>query len=466
MFIMTAFLGFSIGATAMQPTPDLTYAAESAVNSVVYIKVTQAGKTRTVQYVDPFEDFFGDFFGRGNGSRPQQRQYKEPDRKGAGSGVILSADGYIVTNNHVVEEATELIVKLNDNREFKARIIGTDKQTDLAVIKIEAEGLQAIPVGNSDNLKLGEWVLAIGNPFSFTSTVTAGIVSAKARSLYSGGIQSFIQTDAAINPGNSGGALVNTRGELVGINSMIYSQTGSYSGYGFAIPVTIMNKVVADIKQFGVVQRALLGISGQDVSDYIDAQREKEKEVDLGTTEGIYVGEVPTEGAAYEAGIEEGDVITHIDGKKVSKFGELMEIIAQHKPGDKVEVSYLRNKKAKKATVTLRNAQGTTRVLESLSDEELGVGLRALNDTEKRDFAVKTGVIVTAVRDGKMKDAGVVKGLIITKVNDADITSPDDFYEQVKKANNSSDRVLWIRARTQTGLNRSIVVDLGSEKEK
>ena len=338
MFIMAAFVSLTLGATAMPPTPDLTYAAEKAVNSVVYIKVTQEGKTRTVQYVDPFEDFFGDFFGRGGGSRPQQRQYKEPDRKGAGSGVILSSDGYIVTNNHVVENATELIVKLNDNREFKARIIGTDKQTDLALIKVEATGLPAIAVGNSESLKLGEWVLAIGNPFSFTSTVTAGIVSAKARSLGTG-IQSFIQTDAAINPGNSGGALVNTQGELVGINSMIYSQTGSYSGYGFAIPVTIMNKVVSDIKQFGIVQRALLGIQGQDVSNYIDAQREKDKDVDLGTTEGIYVSSVETEGAAYEAGIEEGDVITHVDGKKVTKFGELQEVMAQHKPGDKVEVS-------------------------------------------------------------------------------------------------------------------------------
>ena len=239
-------------ATVLGPnqTPvDLTYAAEKAVNSVVYIKVTSHGQTRTVQQFDPFgfDDFFGDFFGRGN--RPQQRQYKEPDRKGAGSGVILSADGYIVTNNHVVANADELTVKLNDNREFKARIIGTDENSDLAVIKIEAKDLQPIVVGSSDDLKLGEWVLAIGNPFSLTNTVTAGIVSAKARTMGTGGVESFIQTDAAINPGNSGGALVNTRGELVGINAMIYSQTGSYAGYGFAIPVTIMNKVVISILQ-------------------------------------------------------------------------------------------------------------------------------------------------------------------------------------------------------------------------
>ena len=207
-----------------QNLPDLTYAAEKAINSVVYIKVTVEGSSRTIQYSNPFEDFFGDFFGRGNGGDSQQRTYKEPDRKGAGSGVILTSDGYIVTNNHVVEGATEMIVKLNDNREFKARIIGTDKNSDLALIKIEAKDLQPITIGNSDNLRLGEWVLAIGNPFSLTSTVTAGIVSAKARTTGGNAVESSIQTDAAINPGNSGGALVNARGELVGINNMIYSQ--------------------------------------------------------------------------------------------------------------------------------------------------------------------------------------------------------------------------------------------------
>lgn len=464
--LMIAFVCLSATASNQPPTPDLTYAAEKAVNSVVYIKVTQAGKTRTYQYVDPFEDFFGDFFGRGGGSRPQQRQYREPDRKGAGSGVILSSDGFIVTNNHVVEGATELIVKLNDNREFRARIIGQDEQTDLAVIKIEAEGLQPITIGNSDDLKLGEWVLAIGNPFSFTSTVTAGIVSAKARSLGTGDIQSFIQTDAAINPGNSGGALVNTRGELVGINSMIYSQTGSYAGYGFAIPVTIMNKVVDDIKKFGVVQRALLGVSGMDMSNYIDRQREQEKEVDLGTTEGVYVTSVNSNGAAAAAEIQEGDVITHIDGKKITKFAELQEAMAQHKPGDKVVISYLRDKKSKKATVTLRNAQGTTNVIENFDDEELGIGLRALTEVEKREFGVKHGIYVTAVRDGKMKDAGVFKGLIITNVNGTDIDSTEDFYQQVREANKSSERVLWIKARSQTGTPRSFAVELEGKSNK
>ena len=256
-------LGLGAPAVSFAAVPanpvDLTSAAENAVNSVVYIKVTTNSRTQTIEYSDPFEDFFGDFFGRGNGGSRQRRQMETPKRSGAGSGVILTSDGYIVTNNHVVQDADELTVKLNDNREFKARIIGTDKTTDLALIKIEATNLRPITVANSDNLKLGEWVLAIGNPFSLTSTVTAGIVSAKARSLGAtpGSIESFIQTDAAINPGNSGGALVNAKGELVGINAMIYSQTGSYAGYGFAIPTSIMNKVVDDLKKYGSVQRAL-----------------------------------------------------------------------------------------------------------------------------------------------------------------------------------------------------------------
>ena len=309
LWVLALTLGLqtpAMAATAVPANPtDLTYAAENAVNSVVYIKVTTNSKTQTVEYSDPFgfDDFFGDFFGRGNSGR-QQRQIQTPKRQGAGSGVILTEDGYIVTNNHVVEDADEMTVKLNDNREFKARIIGTDKSTDLALIKIEAKGLQAIKVGDSDKLKLGEWVLAIGNPFSLTSTVTAGIVSAKARTLNAtpGSIDSFIQTDAAINPGNSGGALVNAQGELVGINAMLYSQTGSFSGYGFAIPTAIMNKVVADLRKYGTVQRALLGISGMDVTNYIDQQKEKGKNPDLGTVNGIYVGEVSADGAAAEGG--------------------------------------------------------------------------------------------------------------------------------------------------------------------
>lgn len=463
-------LGLGAPAVSFAAVPanpvELTSAAENAVNSVVYIKVTTNSRTQTIEYSDPFEDFFGDFFGRGNGGSRQRRQMETPKRSGAGSGVILTSDGYIVTNNHVVQDADELTVKLNDNREFKARIIGTDKTTDLALIKIEATNLRPITVANSDNLKLGEWVLAIGNPFSLTSTVTAGIVSAKARSLGAtpGSIESFIQTDAAINPGNSGGALVNAKGELVGINAMIYSQTGSYAGYGFAIPTSIMNKVVDDLKKYGSVQRALLGIMGQDVSTYIDAQKEKGKDVDLGTVNGIYVGEVSSDGAAAGAGLKEGDVITAIDGKKITKFGELQELISSHRPGDKVSVTYLRDKKQHTATITLLNVQGTTSAVQTLDTDAMGAALRPLTDQEKKELNLQSGLVVSAIREGKLKEAGLSKGLIITKVNDHEMRTIDDFDEAVKEANMSTDRVLWIRAKTQSGINKSFAVELSDPK--
>ena len=465
-FVLTLSPFEKQAAAAVPQNPiDLTYAAENAVNSVVYIKVTINGKTQTIQYRDPFEDFFGDFFGRGGGGG-SQRQIQTPKRTGAGSGVILTADGYIVTNNHVVQDADELTVKLNDNREFKARIIGLDKTTDLALIKIEAKDLPAITVANSDDLKLGEWVLAIGNPFSLTSTVTAGIVSAKARSLGAtpGSIESFIQTDAAINPGNSGGALVNARGELVGINAMLYSQTGSYSGYGFAIPTSIMNKVVDDLRQYGTVQRALLGISGQDVSTYIDAEKEKGREPDLGTVNGIYVAEVSADGAAAAAGLKEGDVITSIDGKTIEKFGQLQELLVNHRPGDKVSVTYLRDKKKHTVQITLRNIQGTTTAVKTLDTESMGAALRPLNDQEKQQLNLPYGLMISAIREGKFKEAGLTKGLIIMKVNEKEMRTTADFEEAVKAANLSPDRVLWIRAKTQSGMNRSFAVELADEK--
>lgn len=465
-FVLTLSPFEKQAAAAVPQNPiDLTYAAENAVNSVVYIKVTINGKTQTIQYRDPFEDFFGDFFGRGGGGG-SQRQIQTPKRTGAGSGVILTADGYIVTNNHVVQDADELTVKLNDNREFKARIIGLDKTTDLALIKIEAKDLQAITVANSDDLKLGEWVLAIGNPFSLTSTVTAGIVSAKARSLGAtpGSIESFIQTDAAINPGNSGGALVNARGELVGINAMLYSQTGSYSGYGFAIPTSIMNKVVDDLRQYGTVQRALLGISGQDVSTYIDAEKEKGREPDLGTVNGIYVAEVSADGAAAAAGLKEGDVITAIDGKTIEKFGQLQELLVNHRPGDKVSVTYVRDKKKHTVQITLRNIQGTTTAVQTLDTESMGAALRPLNDQEKQQLNLPYGLMISAIREGKFKEAGLTKGLIIMKVNEKEMRTTADFEEAVKAANLSPDRVLWIRAKTQSGVNRSFAVELADEK--
>ena len=293
-------------APAGQPV-DLTYAAEKSLPSVVYIKSVINSKTQTVEYSDPFEDFFSDpfggFFGRGQGNNgTRKRQVQTPKRAAAGSGVIISADGYIVTNNHVVDGADELTVTLNENsKEYSARIIGTDKTTDLALIKIDAKNLPAIAIANSDDVKVGEWVLAVGNPLGLNNTVTAGIVSAKARQMGEG-VASMIQTDAAINQGNSGGALVNTNGALIGINAMIYSQTGSNIGYGFAIPTAIMNKVVEDIKKYGAVQRAMIGIKGGDVSNKVDAEKEKGNEVDYGTMEGIYIDEVVEDGAAAAAG--------------------------------------------------------------------------------------------------------------------------------------------------------------------
>ena len=449
---------------AGQPV-DLTYAAEKSVNSVVFIKVTTNSRVESVEYYDPFEDLFGDFFGRGNGGT-RRRQMQTPKRQASGSGVIISTDGYIVTNNHVVDGADELTVKLNDNRELKARIIGQDKTTDLALIKVEENNLSAIKIGSSDDLKLGEWVLAVGNPFNLTSTVTAGIVSAKARSMGANGVESFIQTDAAINPGNSGGALVNVRGELVGINAMIYSQTGSYAGYGFAIPTSIMNKVVDDLKKFGTVQRAIIGVMGMDVSNYIDAEKEKGNEVDLGTVNGVYISEVSNGSAAADAGLSSGDVITAIDGKAVNKMSELQEIVSTHRPGDKISITYMRDKKSYTKSITLKNAQGTTAVVKEVDVDDMGIGLAPLSDEVKKQLNLSYGLEVTAIRSGIMQNAGLQKGIIIMQVNDKQMRSRSDFDEAVKVANMSSDRTLWIRAITKSGIKKSYTVELGSKDKK
>jgi len=447
-------------ATAPAGLVDLTSAAESAVESVVYIKVTQTGKTQRVQIQDPFSDYF-EFFGFGR-RQPQEREYKQPDRHAAGSGVIISNDGYIVTNNHVVGDADEIEVKLNDNREFKGRIIGCDPTTDLAVIKIDAKNLPAIKIGNSDDLKLGQWVLAVGNPFNLTSTVTAGIVSAKARSLGANpsGIESFIQTDAAINSGNSGGALVNEKGELVGINAMLYSQTGSYSGYGFAIPTSIMNKVVADLKVYGTVQRAILGVQGIDVSKWIDKEKAEGREPDLDVVEGVYVDKVTDTSAAEEAGLEKGDVVTEFDGKRVSKMSELQEAIAQHRPGDKVSLTYKRGKKEHKINVTLRNTQGTTKVMEEVDLDQMGVALKPIDEDVQKSLGINYGLTITAIRNGKMKQAGASKGTIILQVNEQKMQAVEDWEEAVKSANQSTDRTLWIKAITPSGRKVSFVIEL------
>ena len=455
--------------TAGQPV-DLTFAAEKALPSVVYIKNTQNSKVQTVEYSDPFEDFFSDpfggFFGRGqgqgNGGR-RQRQVQTPKRVAAGSGVIISTDGYIVTNNHVVDGADELLVTLNDNKEYSARIIGADATTDLALIKIDGKNLPAIQIANSDDVKVGEWVLAVGNPLGLNNTVTAGIVSAKARSMGQG-VSSMIQTDAAINQGNSGGALVNTQGALIGINAMIYSQTGSNIGYGFAIPTTIMNKVVDDLKKYGNVQRAMIGIQGSDVNAYVDNEKEKGNEVDLGTMEGIYIAKVIDDGAAADAGLKEGDVITHIDGQKVKTFGELQNIIAQKRPGDKITINYLRNKSKKSATLTLKNEKGNTKVVTGAVDlDVLGGHFKPLTDSQKEQLNVGYGLQVTKISGGKLKDAGVPQGFIIQRVNDESVKTIEDLQKIVKNASKSKDPVLYIQGIYPTGKKGYFAVPLEDE---
>ncbi len=452
----------ALDATQMQPV-DLTGAAESSVHAVVHIKSTQESKTQTVRVRDPFYEFFGDMFGNRNG---QQRQVQTPERVGFGSGVIISKDGYIVTNNHVIDKADVISVKLNDGREFKGRIIGTDPSTDLALVKIEGEDLPTIPVGDSDQLKIGEWVLAVGNPFNMASTVTAGIVSAKARSLgvYNNGVESFIQTDAAINQGNSGGALVNARGELVGINSVLYSPTGAYSGYGFAIPTSIMTKVIADLKEYGTVQRAMLGIKGTPIDDEQQLMDDKTKEQvkELGASEGVWVREI-VEGGSAAGILQENDVIVGIDGKRVKNFAGLQEALAQHRPGDKVKVKVIRNKQEKEVELLLKNEQGTTKVVKDTGMEILGAAFRELSDDVKRQLHLNSGVEVTGVTDGKMKEFGVRKGFIILKANGQTVKTVEQLEAIVKEAARSTEPVLFLNGIFPSGKRAYYAVDLTQE---
>ena len=470
-------------APAGQPV-DLTYAAEKALPSVVYIKSVQNSKLQTVEYSDPFEEFFSDpfggFFGRGQGNNgKRQRQVQTPKRAAAGSGVIISADGYIVTNNHVVDGADELTVTLNENsKEYSARVIGADKTTDLALIKIDAKNLPAIVIANSDDVRVGEWVLAVGNPLGLNNTVTAGIVSAKARSMGSGvssmiqtdaainqgnsggalvntrgreaelsnGTHELIQTDAAINPGNSGGALLNMKGELIGINAMLASPTGSNIGYGFAIPTSIVSKAIDDFKKYGTYQRAMIGIHGGSLKDYVDAMKDQDKDVkDYGTMEGVRIDKVVEEGAAADAGLKSEDIITEVDGKKVATMGDLQGIIAQKRPGDKVTVKYLRDKKAKTVTLTLKNEQGNTKVVKNADLDVLGGSFKALTDGQKEQLNIGYGLEVIKISGGKLKDAGVPKGFIIQRVNDQTIKSIDDLQNAVKEASTSKEPVLYIQ---------------------
>ncbi len=441
----------ALDSSTMQPV-DLTGAAESSLNSVVHIMAVQRSKVQTVQTPDIFDFFFG---GRG-----QQRQVQTPEQRGFGSGVIISKDGYIVTNNHVIDGADEISVKLHDGREMKGRVIGTDPTTDLALVKIEGDDFPAIVVGNSDALKVGEWVLAVGNPFNLGSTVTAGVVSAKSRGLRANQVESFIQTDAAINQGNSGGALVNVRGELVGINSMLYSPTGAYSGYGFAIPTSIMTKVVSDLKQYGAVQRALLGIAGRDMMGdevYPDEIRKEQK--DLGVTEGVQVVEV-TEGGSSEGILQKNDVILKVNGTKVKTMTDLQGLLAQLRPGDKVKVTVWRDKKEKEFTITLKNAQGNTKIVKKADMEILGAAFRAVPDELKRQLNLGYGVQVTGVSDGRMADSGIRKGFIILKANGKQLRTVEDLEDVMKAASQSPDQVLFMTGVYPSGKRANYAVDL------
>ena len=421
---------------------DLTDAADKSVHAVVHIKSTAKGKTTVIRRAPDIYDFF---FGDGTGR--EQRIQTQP-RVGFGSGVILSDDGYIVTNNHVIDGADEISVTLNDNRTYPARLIGSDENTDLALVKIETDDkLPFLVIGDSDNLKIGEWVLAVGNPFNLTSTVTAGIVSAKARSLgvYNGGIESFIQTDAAINQGNSGGALVNAKGELVGINAVLSSPTGSYAGYGFAIPTSIMTKVVSDLKEFGTVQRAVLGIMGGTVTSELS-----EKE-DLGTVDGVYVSEVTEDGAAKKAGIEKGDVIIGFNDKAIKTMAELQEALAKVVPGVEVKVKVLRNKKEKNFDVLLVNIQGNTNVVKNVDLDILGAEFKPIDEKDKNFFKIGYGLKVIDIENGLFSKYGVAKGVVLQKVNGVAMRTIEDLQKAIKQANSSTEPVLFISGYNAAG---------------
>lgn len=417
---------------------DLTYAAELSVHAVVHIKSTEHSKTR---YVQEAPDIFDLFFGYGGG---RQRQIETEPKVGMGSGVIISSDGYIVTNNHVIEGADEIDVTLNDKREYKAILVGTDPTTDVALLKIEETDLPFLTLSDSDNIKVGEWVLAVGNPFNLSSTVTAGIVSAKARNLNiyggtNGSIESFIQTDAAINRGNSGGALVNAKGELVGINAAIFAPTGVYSGYGFAIPTNLVKAVVVDLKKYGTVQRAQLGIMG------CDNNAELAKEKNLGINTGVFVSEPVDGGAAKKAGIKENDVIIGINDKDINSMGELQETIARTKPGTTVKVKVYRDGKEKVLNVVLGiNEEVSGIASDSKSEVVLGAEFESVDKSTQKRLGISGGLEVKKISNGKFRFSGIQEGYVILKVNNKSINSVGDLEKVIKEASSSDEKVLYI----------------------
>ena len=402
----------NLPSASSESTLDFTDAVANSIDAVVHVKT----KMFREYQVNPLYEFF---FG-------EQPRAEAPPLLGFGSGVIISRDGYVVTNNHVIEDSDEIVVVLDNKKEYNARLIGTDPSTDVALLKVDAEDLAFLPFGNSDELRLGEWVLAIGNPFNLTSTVTAGIVSAKARNLplnraqeYS--IESFIQTDAAVNPGNSGGALINTRGQLVGINTAIATRTGSFSGYSFAIPVTIVEKVVNDFIEYGAVQRAILGVEIRDVT------AELAREENLDEIEGVFVAGVRDGGAAKEAGIRPKDIIIAIDNKRVNSMSELQEMVSKYRPGETVRVVIKRNGELKQYDLVLRNLEGSIGMV--IGDDQLellGATFAPLSEREKKSLGISNGIRVKSVKQGKFRQVGIREGFVLTTVNKKPVSSVND----------------------------------------
>ncbi len=451
---------YTVSATSSVPT-DFTQAAESTINGVVSIKSYATPRSyRSQRRIDPFFDFFF-----GPSERSYNREEKEPEQQqiGLGSGVIISQDGYIVTNNHVIDGAERLEVTLNDNSNYNATVVGTDASTDLALIKIDAENLPVIPIGDSDELKVGEWVLAVGNPFGFTSTVTSGIVSAKARNISAitngrpMGIESYIQTDAAVNQGNSGGALVNTRGELVGINTAIVSNTGNYAGCSFAIPSSIVTKIVTDIKQYGAVQRAILGIAYSELTSKLA----KENSITI-VNDGIYIARVEDRSAAMGAGLQEGDVIISINNAPTHNTAQLQEQMNRYRPGDEITITYVRDNKKHNVTLTLRNSQGNTSITKANNMLDLGCAFKSVPMETLRQLEIRNGVQVTGLKDGKFSKAGIKNEFIILEINGKRINSQDDVkavYDSIMKGN-GYDKVMFITGIYPTGKKEYYAVDL------
>lgn len=445
--------------TRMISQDDFVRTAEQTVNGVVSVKSYATPQVRQQGYDnysnDPLLEFF---FGQPRQRQSPRRQQEQPRQQqlGLGSGVIISDDGYIVTNNHVIADAERLEVTLNDNRNFPATVVGTDPTTDLALIKIDAPQLHVIPMGNSEDLRVGEWVLAVGNPFGFTSTVTSGIVSAKARNIStttgmpsSGGIESYIQTDAAVNQGNSGGALVNLKGELVGINTAIYSSTGTYAGCSFAIPTSIVQKVIGDIKSYGTVQRAYLGIR------FIELSPELINEKKLnGPTSGIYVADIEERSAAMAAGLAEGDIITAINGKPTRTTAEMQEVITHFSPGDKVNIEYYRDGKAYSVETTLRNNRGGVALTKTNDSGNLGAKMTAIDEETARRLQIRGGVALSDLdSDGLLARAGIREGFIILGVNGQRVSKPEQISSMARAIAQSQggDKVLFISGIYPTG---------------